>query len=43
MLFVDLLCGTMISMSDYYQTLPGAVPGYTLEIVLERGAPSLIG
>ena len=27
--------------SDYYQELPGSIPSYTLEIFLERGAPSL--
>ena len=37
----DLLCGVLVSMSDY-QEIPGSVSGYALEIVLERGAPSLV-
>ena len=42
MLFVDRLCGIVVSMFDYYQELLGSVPGYTLETVLEQDAPSLM-
>ena len=42
MLFVVSLCGIVVSMSDHYQELPCSVPGYTLQIVLERDALNLM-
>ena len=43
MLFVDCLFGVVVSMSDYYHGLLGSVSRYTLVIVLEQGAPNLMG
>ena len=43
MLFVDHLCGIVVSISDYHKELSASVPGSTLEIVLEQAASSLPG
>ena len=39
---IDRLFGIVISTSDCHPGVPGSIPGYTLEIFLEWGPPSLL-